>query len=301
MGTEWMRRTVWTGCLVAGLVSCNAEVEEASDEDVEVSESDLSAKDAEAIFFEVLAGQTQRRSESIRALKGAVKREPNNARARLLLGLARTSALAEEHDFRHLPFVDRDFEVAQRLDPSDTRIPGWRLPVRLQVMAQPYDRGLKFLRPQLDQRAKDLEEEAKKFPQFAGFPTAMMFAALPHESGYPQRGRAWVDLLSTMKCTPEFERFCTNTPRVPHNVEGMRLTFGDVYARVGDVAKAKKQYELALAEPTAAPDKWKWYDEARERLDNVAERAARWNDSDRKNDPAFFHEGKTACVGCHGR
>jgi hypothetical protein len=41
--------------------------------------------------------------------------------------------------------------------------------------------------------------------------------------------------------------------------------------------------------------------EARERLDNVTERVGRWNDADRKNDPAFFHEGKTACVGCHGQ
>lgn len=301
MASEWKRRAVWIGCLLAGLLSCQADGEEAPDGDVEVSESDLSAKDAEALFFEVLGGQTQRRAEAIRALKSAVKREPNNARAHLLYALARTSALAEDEDVRYLPFIDREFEAAQRLDPSDRRIPGWRLPVRLQVIAQPYVRGLKLLRPQLDQRATDLEDEAKAFPQFAGFPTAMMFAALPHDTGYPQRGRAWVDLLSTTKCTPEFERFCTNTPRVPHNVEGMRLTFGDVYARAGDVAKAKKQYELALAEPTAAPDKWRLYGEARDRLDNVADRVARWNDADRKNDPAFFHEGKTACVGCHGR
>jgi tetratricopeptide (TPR) repeat protein len=307
MSSRWAQQAVWIGCLMTSLLGCRAaatdEADDAAEEDVEIgeSESGVSLAAAEATFFEVLGGRTERRAEAIRELKAATRREPDNARAHLLLALARLSAVAEDNRLVSLPFIDKEFAAAQRLDPTDHRIPGWRVPLRVQFVAQPYLRGLTFLRPQLDQRMKELEDAATEFPQFVGFSAAMMMAPLPHDTGYPAKARAWADLLSKTECTPEFERFCGNTPLVPHNIEGQRVIYGDVYARAGDLAKAREQYELALAEPTASPSEWRHYAQAQERLDTVADRVRRWNDDDPKNDPAFFHEGKTACVGCHGR
>jgi len=247
---------------------------------------DLLLLDGEALFFRAMAGETNLRTEAILKLSTGVSLSPDNARGQLMYGMALLSSVAEDGNVFAALLAQPALEKAMALAPTDLRIPGWLGTVKVGAA--------RALNSGVAEAAAFMIDAADLFPEFNNVSLAIGFGRLPRDTPYPQMA---IDrLLATADCGGELD-VCRNTARVPHNNEGALMLFGDVFARVGDHAKARYYYGLALASPDAAT--WDYADEAQAVLDDLDNRIDLYLDADAANDPVFFAEGKVACVACH--
>lgn len=242
--------------------------------------------DGEALFFRALAGETNLRTEAILKLSSGVTLDPNHARGQLMYGMALLSSVAEDANLFAALSAQPALEKAMALAPDDLRIPGWLGTVKVGAA--------RALNTGVAEAVAFMIEAADAFPEFNNVSLAIGFGRFPLDTPYPQMA---IDrLTATANCVGEFD-VCRNTERVPHNNEGALMLFGDVYARVGDTAKARYFYELALGSPDAAT--WDYAGDAQAVLDALDDRVALYLDADPANDPQFFAEGRVACVACH--
>lgn len=242
--------------------------------------------EGEALFFRALAGETELRAAAIETLADGLAHNPDHARGQLLYGMANLSAVAEDGNMMAVLKAQPALDKALELNPDDKRIPGWIGTVKVG--------GARVLNTGLDEAIAYMIEAADAFPEFNNVSLAIAFGRLPLDTPWPQMA---IDRLhATADCGGDFD-VCRNTEKVPHNNEGALMLFGDVHARVGDLAKARYYYELALASPDAAT--WRYAGEAQKVLDALEDRVALYLDEDPANDPVFFAEGRFACVACH--
>ncbi len=242
--------------------------------------------DGEALFFRALAGETSLRTEAILKLSSGVTLDPNHARGQLMYGMALLSSVAEDGNLFAALSAQPALEKAMALAPEDLRIPGWLGTVKVGAA--------RALNTGVAEAVAFMIEAADAFPEFNNVSLAIGFGRFPLDTPYPQMA---IDrLTATANCVGEFD-VCRNTERVPHNNEGALMLFGDVYARVGEVATARYYYELALGSPDAAT--WDYAGDAQAVLDALDDRVALYLDADPSNDPQFFAEGRVACVACH--
>ncbi len=243
--------------------------------------------EGEALFFRALAGETDQRRAAIRTLERGLAVAPDHPRGSLMYAMALLSAIAEDQDFRYAGDVEPALLHAMEVNPDDRRIVGWLGTVRV-AMASAFGDPAR-----LDAATAFMIDAADAWPDFNNFSLAIAFLPLPLDTPYPQMA---VDRLLAIQDCAERTDVCRND-NVPHNVEGSLVTFGDAYARIGDVDEARRYYTLAVESPGAAT--WPYRADAQAVLDGLDDRVARWTNADPADDPTPFSAGATSCVGCH--
>lgn len=241
-----------------------------------------------ATCYEALHGDTSKRAAGIAALEQATMAHPDNGRAFLFLGMCSLSALAEDNDLTALAKIEPALTKAIQLLPDDRRIPGWLATVRVQKAR------IAGTQAEVDAAVAEMIAAADLYPEFNNVSLAIAFAGFPLSTPYPQMA---AQRLEAIKNCGQTDPKCGDEPQAPHNVPGSGMLFGDIYARVGDKAKALSYYQAALAAPSATG--WGYAPDAQAMSSGIDARIADWTDADTTNDPAFFLSGKRTCTGCH--
>lgn len=243
--------------------------------------------DGEALMWRTLSGEVELRQATLDTFKEGLALEPDHPRGSLLYGMTLLSAIAEDNNIQAAFQAIGALEHAIIVNPDDRRIPGWLGTVKVPI-AQ-----FTGTEAQLVAACDAMIAAADAYPEFNNVSLAIVFAKLPLASGYPQLALDRLDAIQS--CADG--NVCQNTRKAPHNEEGALMLYGDVHARLGHKDEALAYYDQALGSPGAAT--WKYRGRAQEIRDGVDARIARYLDEDADNDPPFFAEGGTSCVGCH--
>jgi hypothetical protein len=238
--------------------------------------------------YATLHGDVARRGEALSLLKEAIDLYPDHGRTRLFLGMCSLAALTEDNDLGALGDIDPALSKAYELMPDDHRIPGWIGTVRVAVARLGGDPA------KLDAAIEEMIAAADLYPEFNNVSLAIAFMGLPLDSGYPAMA---VERLEAIVSCGETNDVCRDNEAAPHNIPGSLMLFGDVYARVGDKAKALSYYELALASESSPT--WAFGADAQGFIDQIDARIAAFTDADPDNDPEFFLAGERTCRACH--
>jgi hypothetical protein len=255
-------------------------------------------------------------------LTAAYLENPGDARLALLVAHTHFWKIAERERVQplapeitdHMILAAWYFDEARRLAPDDARIPGWLGGAKLALgnihreerltregyfilkdaaAAYPAFNEFSFAYP--------LTGQAHDSPRFAEAVAAMwrnveICAGRSYDRARP--GFRWVDLARRSTDTGPM-RACWNTARVPHNVEGFFLAFGDIMLKNGQKEVAAAAYQLIKEVPEYAS--WRYKPALEERLANLDVWMMRMRDSDPTNDPPYMARSPIACVGCHAR
>ncbi|MFK7926633.1 MAG: hypothetical protein AB8H79_00475 [Myxococcota bacterium] len=211
------------------------------------------------------------------------------------------------------------FEIAIRASPHDSRLLGFQGAFRQAVGS-------------IEGRASDqrkgwfeTKRSTRRWPEWGAFTQAYGLVSLdPSHRLYPKAielmwltldecsdttvPRQDLDWLAHSAVHPSVDewdtRACLNTDVVEHNLEGFFLVFGDLYAKAGDVDKAKMMYDNALGiDPDAT---WPFRFVAQERLDALSSLPARFANQPAQvpsADPTqnLVFNGPISCAVCHQR
>lgn len=251
---------------------------------------------AEKAFFDNFNGGGPDRSASLRLLMAAYATDPKDARTNLLLGLNHLWIAAEgDHSdprvIENLFLSERFLAEAQRLDPSDRRIPSWLVPVRLSLAQIARDPGRK------EEIVRDLLAAYAEDPVFHSFTVALLGFGSPRESQEFTRG-----LEALRKVDPgcaETDPSCRNEPRWPHNQEGYLTFQADYELKAGHPDRAREVLTAIRSGPGYAS--WKYQGEVEDRLKNLEGYAKLYADGDPGNDPRTLMTvgSGISCQSCH--
>ncbi|HEX6901059.1 MAG TPA: hypothetical protein VF789_15150 [Thermoanaerobaculia bacterium] len=251
---------------------------------------------AEKTFFENFNGGGPDRSSSLRLLMAAYATDPKDARTNLLLGLNHLWIAAEgDHSdprvIENLILSERFLAEAERLDPSDRRIPSWLVPVRVSLAQIARDPGKK------EEIVRDLLAAYAEDPTFHSFTVALMGFGSPRESQDFARG-----LEALRKVEPgceETDPSCRNEPRWPHNQEGFLTFQADYELKAGHADRAREVLTEIRSLPGYAS--WKFQGEVEDRLKNLDQYAKLYADGEPGNDPRTLMAGGSgiSCQSCH--
>jgi hypothetical protein len=234
--------------------------------------------------------------EVLPPLLGAYAADPGDARTSLLLGThyLRLAAMGQHgrdpRAIAHLMLAERFLEHARRLDPADTRVAAFLVPVQL-ALADVERAG--------EERQAELVGELWRAyeadPEFNGFTVAMLGYQSPRGSEPFVRGLEALRAVQEQGCA-EGDVTCGNAPRWPHAVEGYLSFFADYELKAGEPRRAR----LLLDELREQPEfsSWPYREMVEQRLASFDEHAARFADEDTENDPptAVLARG---CAACH--
>ena len=251
---------------------------------------------AEKTFFETFNGGAADRSAALRLLMAAYATDPKDARTSLLLGLNHLWIAAEgDHTdprvIENLILSERFLAEAQRLDPSDRRIPSWLVPVRLSLARIRRDPEGK------EEILRDLLAAYAADPVFHSFTVALLGFDSPRDSQEFTRGLE--ALRKVDSGCKETDPSCRNEPHWPHNQEGYLTFKADYELKAGHPDRAREILTTIRSVPTYAT--WKYQSEVEDRMTNLDRYAGLYADADPKNDPpALMASGKgISCQSCH--
>jgi len=234
--------------------------------DPEVAQGRVLLAEGEALMWRALAGEVTLRQDAITTLEAGLALAPDDPRGTLVYGMTLLSAIAEDNDIASALKAGPALEHAIATNPDDRRIPGWLGTIKVALARFTGDEATLAAAIDYMLAAADL------YPEFNNVSLAIVDCVDSHD-------------------------VCRNNARAPHNNEGSLMLFGDVHARLGEVEAARTYYDAALASPDAAT--WDYADQARAVRDALEARITLYLDADPANDPPFFAEGSTSCVGCH--
>lgn len=251
---------------------------------------------AEKAFFDNFNGGGPDRSASLRLLMAAYATDPKDARTCLLLGLNHLWIAGEgDHTdprvIENLILSERFLAEAQRLDPSDRRIPSWLVPVRLALAGIGRDPGRK------EEMERELLAAYAEDPAFHSFTVALLGFGSPRESKEFTRGLE--ALRGVDSGCAETDPSCRNTPRWPHNQEGYLTFWADYELKAGHADRARQILTAAQGVPSYAS--WKFRGEVEDRLRDLERYAKLYADADPGNDPkTLMSTGSgVSCQSCH--
>lgn len=278
--------------------------------------------EAEALLRDALrAGDFDGLPRVLDRLTSLAIAHPRDGRVHLAVGMAhlwalseraRTAAVAGVTD--HAVLARHWLESARALSPGDARIPAWSAATQL-TLAQLTDD---------ERRRRDgffqLKDSVAAWPEFNAFSASYTLSRLPggtarYEAEVVQPmfralelcfggGDTWPERRANLERTlaqgpgaNPAKRVCFNSERVPHNVEGFFMHFGDALARGGRPEDAREAWRLASASPTYAA--WAF----RETLEaHVAAAEARTAELAAAPDAQGMMVNSTrACTACHQR
>jgi hypothetical protein len=273
------------------------------------------AAEGEAIFWDVLHGDDKSEAhmqDGIATLAKARKKSRKDGRAPFLLGML--------HLYRYGLFFDDDgqptdasrdeivaandaFAAAGPLlwdgTTGDSRVPGF-------IGAARFAEGWAFDDVALMNAGIADVQAAVDVNAFFN-----VFDLIPIIQALPASDQRWQDAFAdvttylenpeTLACVGEQPEICANEGLAPHNTGGSLVLFGDVYAKAGDVTQATTWYNLARVAGGTPDDPWPFQAIADERVADVANRVARYLDSDPANDDPVIGIQEENCATCHNR
>lgn len=251
---------------------------------------------AEESFFATFNGNPKVRTAPLRDLMTAYAVSPDDARVNLLLGLNHLW-LAAEGDMTnptvidHLILAEHFLARAQKLDPSDRRIPSWLSPVRLSLAGIHHDKEAR------DQSVRDIEAAYAEDPNFHSFTLALLGVGSGRESPEFQRGLAALRATAG-GCAEAEDPSCENRPRWPHNREAFTTFFADYELKAGHADRARDLLIRTQQDPDYP--RWRFKNEVEDRLKNLEPYAALYANADPGDDPPhLMANGGSMCQSCH--
>jgi hypothetical protein len=277
------------------------------------------AGEGEAAFWEVLLGDDKSDANQLRALDllgRATAKTRKDGRSPFLCGMM--------HLYRYGLFVDGAgepteasrveidaavdaFDVAlprvwkAEAGTGDSRVPGF---VAAATFAQGYAHGHEA---RMNEGLALLQEAIDVNPSFNTFDLIPVLQALPASD--PRWQQAYDDVITyledpdTFSCVGTQPESCGNRGLALHNVGGSLLLFGDVYAKAArpeSLERATFWYGLAQA-IGSLESPWAFQSIADERVADVANRIARYQDDDPANDDPIIGIQEENCATCHNR
>src|SRR5262245_4974990 len=213
----------------------------------------------------------------------------------------------------HLAVAERYFTEARVLAPDDARIPGWLGAVKLALGNIHREEGLTREGYHL------LKRSTEEVPHFNLFTFAFVMMSCPYDSPRFAEGvdAIWRNLelcsgrrvdrphlvidQAAYRAALDFgdgRHVCYNG-RIPHNLEGFFLHFGDVMAKSGQRDAALTAWRAVKDGPEYAT--WRFKPAHDERLADADGWVARLRDADPNNHPPVLLASTMACTGCHAR
>lgn len=263
----------------------------------------------EAAFWDTLWGDAERGDETLDLLERAVARDRRAGRSHFLIAMTYLYRYGQEvADLNHPSARGKRLVVASkaafdRAVPllwdgarGDTRVPGF-------AAAATYAKGVAYADAATTaQGVTELEEATTLNTLFNSFD---LLAVAPAVSNRDPLYARVIDLLDVTfpevasLCRTQSE-ICFNEGMAPHNLEGTFILFGDIYAKGGRADSARGYYESALSLGEKSGWDPRFVAATRERLDDLDERVALYQDDDPSNDPPFVGAGgASSCAYCH--
>jgi tetratricopeptide (TPR) repeat protein len=263
----------------------------------------------EAAFWDTLWGDADRHQDALRYLERAVARDRRDARSHFLLAMQYLNLYGQETaDLNHpserakrlvlesRAAFDRAVPLLWDGTNGDSRVPGF-------AAAATYAKGVGFRDARLTAQGVDELEYATTINTL--FNSFDLLAVAPAVSNRdPLYGRV-LELLDVT--FPEVAGLCGTQPEIcfndgmaPHNLEGTFILFGDIYAKGGRTESARGYYGSALSLGEQSGWDPHFVAAVRDRLDNLEQRVALYQDDDPSNDPPFVGAGGAgSCAYCH--
>lgn len=251
---------------------------------------------AEEGFFATLNGNPKVRTAPLRDLMTAYAVSPDDARVNLLLGLNHLWLAAEGDTTNpmtidHLILAEHFLARAQKLDPSDRRIPSWLTPVRLSLASIHREKNKR------EESLRDLRAAYAEDPNFHSFTLALLAVSSDRKSPEFQRGLAALRA-STGGCAGGEDPSCENRPRWPHNREAFITFFADYELKAGNLDRARAL--LIRTQQDSDYPRWRFKNEVEDRLKNLDAYAALYANADPGDDPPHLMvNGGFMCQSCH--
>ncbi|MGF1509758.1 MAG: hypothetical protein ACFB9M_09700 [Myxococcota bacterium] len=244
----------------------------------------------EAVFFDALVRGEGHAVQTMRSLRLDVLRNPTSARPQLLLGLAHLWHAAESPAqgpqlLDHLLLASVWFERVSVLDPTESRLPSWRVPTAL-ALAHLLD---------APERASAAEGRLKAAfradPGFHGFAMGLIgWTAAVDSERFREGLRAVRRTAALAASLHSSDPSVQNRPRWPHNREGFLLLAADYERRAGELARALRMLERIEQVPDV--DTWPFRSEIDARRDA-------WNGAAQPPRPTKGWMHPHGCVVCH--
>ena len=146
----------------------------------------------------------------------------------------------------------------------------------------------------------DLSQVAKEDPVFAeALDSVWSVFDVCIDGRFDRQNPDYRPYVSLPRVTTGPRRYCWNTPKAPHLLEGAFMVLGDMLVKNGDVATARIAYESAKSSPGYAS--WPFKDILQARVDTIDERARLFAaiEDPREEPELVVNSGKYSCVVCH--
>ena len=284
----------------------------------QASDSDLGRRAKETFWGAFHAGQYEALPGITRLLTAAYLENPRAPEITLLLGHAHLWKVSERRRLEerdptitdHLVLAERYFEEAYRLNHGDHRIVGWLGSVRMPLGRIRQDGGLTREGYLL------LQEAVRRYPQFNHFTAGFALSGLPaNDERYRQAlEHMWQNVdkcsgvrtdqapsgLSAYELAERVDPACVNTPKAPHNYEGVMLNMGDMLVKAGEPEVARSVYARARLSP--AYQTWPYREKLEQRIlsaEEAAELFARARSPE--EEPEIMFGSAYSCAACHAR
>ena len=263
----------------------------------------------EAAFWDTLWGEANRGEEALRLLERAVARDRRDGRSHFLIAMMHLYHYGQQVADPLHPNAQgkRDVVAAQSafsravpllwdVSTGDSRVPGF-------AAAATYAKGVGFGdAATTEQGIAELEYASTINTLFNSFDLFAVAPAVPASDPLYARVLELLDVTFpevATQCGTQGE-ICFNDGMALHNLEGTFILFGDIYAKGGRTESARGYYESALSLGEKSGWEPRFVETARERVANVEQRVALYQDGDRSNDPPFVGSGgASSCAYCH--
>lgn len=245
-------------------------------------------------------------------LARAAKRDQRDGRSRFLLAMTHLYRFGQAVDGYSgvSDFARGEIEAAhaafQRALPlvwdgatGDSRVPGFAAATTF---------GLGVVRGDVALQAQGLRELDEAFrlnPFFNVFDYIPVAQAVPSfDPRFQQvfdKVTGYLNDPGTLQCLGTQPEICANQGYAPRNTAGSLALFGDLEAKGGGAAGARRWYELALSLGRVGSRPYPFLPALELRVATVAERVALFRDADPSNDPTVMGARAEACASCHNR
>lgn len=263
----------------------------------------------EAAFWDTMWGDADRGDEALVLLGRATARDRRDGRSHFLTAMMHLyrygqqvadplhpSAVGKRSVSAAKSAFDRAVPLLWNVTTGDSRVPGF-------AAAATYAKGVGFGDHALTERGiAELEYAASINTLFNSFDLFAVAPAVPSTDPLYARVLELLDVTFpevANQCGTQGE-ICFNEGMAPHNLEGTFALFGDIYAKGGRTESARGYYESALALGEKSGWDPRFVAATRDRIENLDERIALYQDADPRNDPPFIGSGgASGCAYCH--